>query len=86
VLLFEESDPIDHLLGSRPRRLEPTGQARVLSFQKLDALGRDHALHSRRLQSLEPSLGLQSPPTKRSQLVTEMFYQLLELRKSGFLR
>jgi hypothetical protein len=86
VLLFEKSDAIDHLLRSGACRLESASQSGVLSFQKLNALGRNDTLHSCRLEALEPRLGLKRTSTKGSQLVTEMLHQLLELRKSGFLR
>jgi len=86
MLLLEESHSIDHLLGSCPRRLEPTRQSSVFPLQKLDPLRRNHSFNSCGLQALETRLGLKRTPTKRGQLVTEMLHELLELGERGFLR
>jgi hypothetical protein len=86
VLLPEEPDTIDHLLSSFARGSESLGQAGVLSLQGLDALGRDDALHSRRLETLQPRLGLKRATAKRCQLVAKMFDELLQLRKGGSFR
>jgi hypothetical protein len=79
VLLSEEPDAIDHLLRARAGRLQPAVETGVLALQKLNALGGDHALASRCLESLEASLSLQSAATECGELVTEMLYELLEL-------
>jgi hypothetical protein len=39
MLLPEESNPVDHLLCSRPRSVKSVGESRVLFLQKLNALG-----------------------------------------------
>jgi hypothetical protein len=38
MLLPEESNPVDHLLRSRPCGIESIGESRVLLLQKLNAL------------------------------------------------
>jgi hypothetical protein len=86
VLLSEEANPIDHLLGSGTRGLETIGESGVLLLEKLDALGRDDTLHACYFQAFEPSFCLKSPASERSELVAEMLHQLLELRESGALR
>lgn len=79
MLLAEESHAIDHLLCSRPRGFEPTVEAGVLALEVLNALGGDHPLASRRLETLEASLCLESATTKGCELITEMLHELLEL-------
>jgi len=86
VLLSEKADAVDHLLGSRPRRLEAGGEARVLALEELHAFWRGNALHSGHLETLETRFGLQRAPPKVGELVAKVFDQLLELGKRRSLR
>jgi hypothetical protein len=70
VLLPEESHAIDHLLRPRARRFEASIKTGILALKVLNALRRDNALASRRLETLETGLCLQRAPTERRKLVT----------------
>ena len=61
MLLPEKANPIDHVLRSRTRGIEPAGESGVLFLQKLYALGGHDPLHSRRFQALDAGLRLQRP-------------------------
>jgi hypothetical protein len=86
VLLPEKSDAVDDLLGARTRCVETSGESGVFALEILNALRRDDSLHSRRLETLEPRLGLQCAASKGRELITEVMNQLLELGKGGYLR
>jgi hypothetical protein len=86
VLLPKKPDAVDDLLSPRTRGVEAGGEAGVLALQELHALGRDHSLDSSGFEALEPRLGLKGATPERSQLVTEMLDQLLQLRKGSYLR
>ena len=86
MLLSEEPNSVDHLLGAGASRLETRGEARVFALQKVHSLRRDHSLYTRRLESFEARLGLQRAPAERRQLVAEMLHQLLQLRERGGFR
>jgi hypothetical protein len=86
VLLSEETNAVDYLLGAGPCGFETAGESGVLALQKLDALGGHDSLHPRHLETLEARLGLQRPTSEGRQLVTEMLDQLLQLRKCGSFR
>jgi hypothetical protein len=81
VLLPEEANAIDHLLSSLARCGEALGKRRVLPLEELYAFRRGHSLDARRLKTLEPSFGLERPPAKGGELVTEVLDELLELCK-----
>ena len=81
MLLSKEADPIDHLLCTLTSRSQALGQSGILPLEKLHSLGGDYALRSRGFQALEPSFRLQSAASEGCQLLTEVLYQLLELRK-----
>jgi hypothetical protein len=86
MLLSEEPDPIDHLLGPLARGGETFRETRVLALEKLHPFRRNDAFHSRRLESFEPRLRLERAAAERRQLVTEVLDQLLKLRKGGSFR
>jgi hypothetical protein len=86
VLLPQKPNTVDHLLGTSTRCFETSGESGVLALEVLYALGRYYSLHSRRLEGLEPRLGLQRAASKRRELITEVMNQLLELRESRYLR
>jgi hypothetical protein len=52
----------------------------------LNAFRRHNAFASRRLETLQPGLGLQRATTECRKLVTEMLHKLLELRERGCFR
>jgi hypothetical protein len=81
VLLPEEAYAIDHLLSPLASGGQALGQSGILALEKLHPLRRDDALHSGRFETLEPGFGLESAAAEGCQLVTEVFNQLLELRK-----
>src|SRR5688500_15597293 len=86
MLLSEKANAIDHLLCTCSCRVEPVSEAGVFPLQVLNTLGRDDSLHSRRLQTLQPRLSLQSAAPEGSELVTQVLHELLELREGGYLR
>jgi hypothetical protein len=79
VLLTKESYAIDHLLRPGARSLEPSVEPGILALEVLNALGRDHALAPRCLESLETRLCLEGATTKGGELITEVLHELLEL-------
>jgi hypothetical protein len=86
MLLTQEADAVDHLLGPRARGIESARESGVLLLQVLDALGGDYSLHSRRFEGLDAGLGLQRAAAERGELVTEVLHQLLQLREGGCFR
>jgi hypothetical protein len=86
VLLPEETDPIDHLLGAVAGRFEAAAQTGVLTLEELNSLRGDHTFDSGRLETLETRLGLQRAPAEGRELVTEMLHQLVQLRERGDFR
>jgi hypothetical protein len=86
VLLPEEANSVDHLLGTGASRFETAAETRVLPLEELHSLGRDGSFDSARFENLETRLRLERAPAKGCQLVTEMLYQLLQLRERGYFR
>jgi hypothetical protein len=86
VLLPEEANPVDHLLGAGASRFETAAETGVLPLEELHSLGGDDSFDSARFETLETRLGLERATTKGCQLVTEMLYQLLQLRERGYFR
>jgi hypothetical protein len=86
VLLSEESDPVDHLLGAGAGGLETSGEAGVLALEKLHALRRHDPFDAGDLEAFEARFGLKRAPPEGCQLVAEMLDELLQLTERGSFR
>jgi hypothetical protein len=86
VLLPEETDAVDHLLGTLASSRQALVETGILSLEELDALGGNDALDPGGFKRLQPCLSLQRTTTEGCELITEVLDKLLELRERGFFR
>jgi hypothetical protein len=86
MLLTKEADTIENLTRSGSRGFETLFQIRVFDFQTFDSFGIYPRTTRRRLVRFHTSFGLKRSPPERCKLVSEVYYELMQLFESLKLR